>query len=291
MEKEHLMRQALLRLNKLLLQADKNAVLALSFLLLTLFIYLDYQTHFEIAISFFYLIPIALVTWYIGPKMGRALAILSITAWLTFNLLSGRTYSQEFIRYINVVVRLALFLGIVELLWEFKQALLHEHNQSHTDHLTGIPNSREFYDRAEMEIERARRNRTPLSLAYIDIDNFKQFNDRLGHSEGDKLLRSVAAVVSRRIRKIDVFARIGGDEFVLLLPDTLQAGALSAMQKVEQAIAEEVRTSSLPIMLSVGVATFASPPSSVDAMLQKADQLMYQSKQLGRNRISSAKYD
>jgi len=291
MEKSRLMRQALIRLNKLLSRADKNAVLILSFLLLALFVYLDHQTHFEIAISFFYLIPIALVTWYIGPKMGKILAILGIAAWLTFNLFSERAYSQEFIRYVNAIVRLILFLGIVELLWEFKRALLHERNQSRTDHLTGIPNSREFYDRAEMEIERARRNGTPLSLAYIDIDNFKRFNDRLGHSEGDKLLRSVATVVSKRIRKIDVFARIGGDEFVLLLPDTAQAGALSAMQKVEQAITEEVRTSPLPIMLSVGVATFASPPSSVDAMLQKADQLMYQSKQLGRNRISSAEYD
>ena len=265
-------------------------MLAFSGLLLALFVYLDFQTHFEIAVSFFYLTPILLATWYVGSKAGRTLAVISIMAWLSFNLLSGRAYSQEYIPYINALLRLALFLGVVELLCEFKRAWLHERSQSRTDHLTGICNSRAFFDQAEMEIERARRNHAPLSLVYIDVDNFKTLNDSLGHSEGDKHLKTLAEAVSGLVRKVDVFARIGGDEFALLLPNTDLGGALAVVHKMEQGIARGMRGALLPVTVSMGVAAFQSPPPSVDAMLQKADQLMYESKRLGKNRVTGAEF-
>jgi diguanylate cyclase (GGDEF)-like protein len=285
------MRLLLSHIHAFFLKMGGKFVLVFSAMLLTLFVYLDFQTRFEIAVSFFYLIPILLSAWYVGLKAGRTLAVLSITAWLVFNLLSGRVYSQEYIRYVNALVRLALFLAAVELVCELKRALQHERSQSRTDHLTGILNSRAFFNQAALEVERARRNGTPLSLAYIDLDNFKNLNDSLGHSEGDKLLQAFTETVSGLVRKVDVFARIGGDEFVLLLPNADLDGALAVARKMEQVLASRMSSAPMPVTISIGVAAFQSPPPSVDAMLQKADKLMYESKRLGKNQVTGAEFD
>ena len=162
---------------------------------------------------------------------------------------------------------------------------------SRTDYLTGISNSREFFNRAESELERARRYKSPFSVAYIDLDNFKQVNDKLGHSEGDRLLKAITQTISASIRKTDTFARLGGDEFVILFSNTEQEGAIPAVQKIEKIIVDEVKVIAIPVTLSVGVATFKSAPYSVDKMLQKADELMYRAKSQGKHQVCYAQFD
>jgi diguanylate cyclase (GGDEF)-like protein len=279
------MRAVLMWCHKVLSRLHPSAVLALTVSMILLFSYWDYQTQYEIAISLLLLLPITLVTWYVGYRTGLLLSVLSVLLWLTLNTLSGRTYTHEFIRYLNTLLRLFLLTGIVWLLHELKLAMLHEHTQSHTDHQTGLPNSREFYSQAEREIERMRRHPAPLSLAYMDADNFKQVNDHFGHSTGDQLLKALAEVVTAVIRRNDLFARIGGDEFVLLLPDTDPQAARSTLQKVEIAILVGMKSLPARLTLSIGVVTFHTAPSSVDAMLQEVDGLMYQAKSEGKNRI------
>ncbi len=286
-----MVRSFLARAHEFLSKLNKGALFALMFLLVALLGYLDYGTGFELTFSFFYLIPIVIVTWYISLRVGLVVALISVVAWLVSNWLAGEPYSHEAIRYFNAFMRLGLFVMVSSLLNELRLILIHERTLSRTDYLTGISNSREFFNRAELELERARRYKSPFSVAYIDLDNFKQVNDKLGHSEGDRLLKAITQTISASIRKTDTFARLGGDEFVILFSSTEQEGAIPAVQKIEKIIVDEVKVIAIPVTLSVGVATFKSAPYSVDKMLQKADELMYRAKSQGKNQVYYAQFD
>lgn len=277
------MRILLVRIHKVLLKLDPRVILVGCLLMAALFGYVDYLTGFEISFSLFYLIPIAIAAWYVNARSGLMLIAVSIVAWLVSNWLAGETYTHEIIRYFNALTRLAVFLLVNELLYELKLVVSHEHRQSRTDHLTGISNSREFYDQATLELERSRRYGRPFSVAYLDLDDFKSINDTLGHSEGDRLLKSVAQTVDGIIRKTDVFARLGGDEFVILFPNTDQSGAKSAMGKIETALNKRALEMVPPVTLSIGVITFHSVPVTVDRMLRQADHAMYQAKSHGKD--------
>jgi diguanylate cyclase (GGDEF)-like protein len=286
-----MLRRSLVHLHEILSKLGKQAIFTLALLLIALFGYLDYLTGFEIASSFFYLIPITIAVWYIGQKAGGVVIAIYAILWLASNWQGGETCSSEAIHCFNASIRLVLFSGFSSLLNELKLALSHEHSLSRTDHLTGVHNSREFFDQAALELERAHRLEYPLSIAYIDVDNFKQINDRFGHSEGDKLLKLLAQTTTDVIRKVDIFARIGGDEFVILFPNTDQEGALSAARKMESAIADRMKALPLPLTLSIGLVTFTSAPFTVDKLLQTADEVMYRSKKQGKSRITSAQID
>ena len=279
------MRTHLARAHEFLLNLPRWAVLTGVGLLVSLFGYVDYRTGFEVSFSFFYLIPIALTAWYVDGRAGLAVVAVSILTWMLSNWLAGETYSHEIIRYFNALTRLAVFVLVNQLLYELKLVVLHEHSQARTDHLTGISNSREFFDLATLELEQARRHRRPFSVAYLDLDDFKRVNDTLGHSEGDRLLRTLAQAAAGVIRKTDIFARLGGDEFVILFPDTDQVGARCAVGKIEEAVGEQVRNIVPPVTLSVGVVTFHSVPITVDRMLRESDRLMYQAKSQGKHRV------
>ena len=149
-------------------------------------------------------------------------------------------------------------------------------------------NRRSFEIAAERERLRAARHGTVLSLAYLDIDHFKSANDRLGHHAGDKVLEEVAGAISRAVRGTDLFARVGGDEFVLLLPETDARESMTVAQRVRSAAAAAARRAGYPVALSAGIATFHYPPESVDAMLAAADSLLYKAKAAGRDRVVGA---
>jgi diguanylate cyclase (GGDEF)-like protein len=274
------------RTNDLLSAADKRATLALALLLVLLLGLLDYRTGFELTLSFFYLLPMALAVWYLGANHGRAIALLCTLTWAVTNRLTGTLIGNGLIRVWNTGERFLIFILFTELLVGLKHALQQEKVLSRTDSLTGISNHRDFRDRATAEILRARRNNRPLTVAFIDLDSFKQINDTLGHAEGDALLHSIAATVSTVIRKTDLFARVGGDEFALLLTETDQEQAKRVMKKIESALAGMTGNAAARVTLSIGVVTFTSAPNSVDELLNKADTLMYGVKMKSKNNIA-----
>ena len=161
---------------------------------------------------------------------------------------------------------------------------------SQTDHLTGIANHREFYEQAHAELVRANRSRLPICLAYIDLDGFKEINDRFGHRAGDAVLRTVAQIFQSTIRRTDTVARLGGDEFGILLPITSQAGAQCIMKRLHDKLLKQMKESQVNVTLSAGVVTFTSPPASVDEMIHQADVLMYKAKAQGKNDILFMQY-
>ena len=133
---------------------------------------------------------------------------------------------------------------------------------------------------------RARRYAHPFSVAYLDLDDFKLVNDRLGHLAGDAVLRSVARALSGVMRASDVVARLGGDEFVVLLPEASAAPARLATEKLRGALADVVPAHGWRMTASIGVATFLVPPESVDELLGAVDGLMYRAKQGGKNGVA-----
>lgn len=160
-----------------------------------------------------------------------------------------------------------------------------------TDSLTGLMNRRAFVTATEIEVGRGDRTESSLSVLLLDVDHFKQINDRLGHATGDSVLAALGAMLPRQARPYDVVARWGGEEFVLALPNASAADARGVAERIRHAVAEaEVRTpggEAVPVTVSIGVAE-RRQGESLDSMLDRADCAMYAAKTGGRNRVHVA---
>lgn len=171
--------------------------------------------------------------------------------------------------------------------------LLHQLEQlAVTDGLTGLYNYRHFHERYQEEVRRARRYQTPFAIMLIDMDNFKQVNDRYGHLEGDYVLVQVAELIRRTVRETELIARYGGDEFAILLPATNLQGARIAAERLLHAIrtSEFTTTDGEPIpnlTLSVGLAAYPDSGGSPAEILEKADEALETAKKTGRNRLEA----
>ena len=163
--------------------------------------------------------------------------------------------------------------------------------QARRDPLTGLLNRREILRLAEQEMLRARRQSGSLTLLMLDLDHFKSVNDQFGHPAGDEVLRHVAHLMTHAIRQTDHVARFGGEEFVVLLPDTSESNAIHLAEKLRQKLAETpVASLGISVTASIGLACMAAESTlSVDALLQHADDALYQAKHQGRNRTVVAK--
>lgn len=173
---------------------------------------------------------------------------------------------------------------------ESREALLEaEKKLARCDALTGLANRRAFYERAEQERKRSARYQRPLSLAYVDLDNFKHVNDTHGHETGDQVLTTVAAVLGKNLRSEDLAARLGGDEFAVLLPESGDAAAAFVIHKLHRLLTAAMQEKQFPVTFSVGLVTYDPVPQSTEHMVQKADELMYEVKRQGKNAIRHLK--
>jgi diguanylate cyclase (GGDEF)-like protein len=184
-----------------------------------------------------------------------------------------------------VMARVALHLQVV------RQRRMLE-RLANIDGLTELANRRRFDEIFAIEWQRARRNHAPLSLAILDIDAFKQYNDRYGHPAGDRALRSVARVAYAAMRRpTDLAARYGGEELVLLMPDTDAANALGVMEELREAVVNLAiahEASSVAPMLSASIGGATLVPGSAELqfeLFEAADAQLYRAKQAGRNRV------
>ena len=157
-----------------------------------------------------------------------------------------------------------------------------------TDPLTGALNRRAIARESAREISRAHRSRTPFSIVVIDIDHFKAINDRHGHSTGDQALCALTALLRRGLRKIDLIGRLGGEEFVLILPDTRLDGAALIAEKLRRKLSTRplaLSTGSLKMTFTAGVAQLLASDTGLHSLLERADKALYRGKSEGRNRI------
>jgi diguanylate cyclase (GGDEF)-like protein len=155
---------------------------------------------------------------------------------------------------------------------------------AHTDPLTGLSNRRAFQEALELELERARRGGRPVSLLVADLDHFKRVNDRLGHPGGDEVLKRVAGQMTRLTRNVDLPARLGGEEFALVLPEAAKHDALLVGERLRRAVKAAFVDTEAPLTVSVGVTCFPDDGESADDLLLAGDQALYAAKKLGRDR-------
>ncbi|MGC1852951.1 MAG: diguanylate cyclase [Solirubrobacterales bacterium] len=189
-----------------------------------------------------------------------------------------------------VGLALAALLSALVLVWSRNERMQELRQQASQDPLTGLKNRRRFGEDLRTELARSRREGTPGAVLMLDLDNFKQVNDTLGHPEGDRVIADIAGVLSRRMRATDVLARLGGDEFAIVLPRC----QLDEAEEVADAIAKEIRLHTPPgeavppITASIGVATFGPDSDGADVVLSAADNALYEAKRAGRDSVRVA---
>lgn len=240
----------------------------------------------ELALSLFFLIPIVSATWYSGTPAGVSMAVACIMIWLYTDLKIISTYSAKWLPFLNEGLRLTVFLFVVSILHRMKEMIRIHKNLAVHDSLTGIFNRRGFNIEGFKEIERSRRTGNPFSIVYMDIDNFKEVNDTLGHHTGDALLACVGGILKSRLRNMDIVARPGGDEFLMMLPRTTGKAAEQAIKKLKNFLDDAMARNNWAVSFSFGIASFSNGiPASVNIAVSSADRLMYIAKNSGKNRI------
>jgi diguanylate cyclase (GGDEF)-like protein len=185
---------------------------------------------------------------------------------------------------------LAALLAALVLVWSRNERMRELQLQASQDPLTGLKNRRRFGEDLRTELARSRREDTVGAVLMLDLDNFKQVNDTLGHPAGDRVIADLAGVLRQRMRATDVVARLGGDEFAIVLPRC----DLDEAEEVAEAIAKAIRMhtppgeAAPPITASIGIATFGPRAESYDAVLSAADDAMYEAKRAGRDSVRVA---
>src|SRR5215212_495291 len=227
----------------------------------------------------------------VAPRIALALAVLATAAYLGAGLVANPTPG------IRPLVTMAVNLTGVYLLAYIGASVGREQRRardaairlSTVDALTGLYNRSFFFSALEREIARGDRSGRAFCLVMLDLDDLKSVNDRFGHIAGDQVLRNVSDTVRSGVRKIDVAARYGGDEFVALLPETDPTGGWVLAEKIRQTVAEQGMPGIDPApTVSVGVVSYPADGRSADALLVSADRAMYASKRGGKNRVARA---
>jgi diguanylate cyclase (GGDEF)-like protein len=255
--------------------------------------------------------PILLTDWEMpgldGPSLVREVRAGEWPGYVYAILLTGRDarehvlagleagaddYLKKPVDEAELVARMKTGRRVAELEARLRAAEREARRLSLTDALTGAYNRRHLLEELPLELERALRHDHPMALAICDIDHFKRINDTYGHQAGDEVLRAFAALLMDSLRDIDWVARFGGEEFVIVLPATDQAGALQVAEKLRRRVEElAVRAGDATIRLtsSFGVASVkaAWPAQPLpEALIELADLCLYRSKQGGRNRVT-----
>ncbi len=245
----------------------------------------DFFSGVEVRTFPLYYAPISLAAWYFGRTGSVVAASLCALAWFESNQLAGLEFSHPAIWVANTMMQGASFAIVGLLVASLKLALSRERALSRVDPLCGLLNSRAFYEDSGRLLALCRRGKRPVTLAYLDLDNFKAVNDAFGHKAGDNLLCAVARVIQSSDRSSDLAARLGGDEFALLLLETDPDEVRQTLERLRVALGQPTPDLSGNVTVSIGAVTFVTAPADIQAMVQMADSVMYSAKADGKNRI------
>ncbi len=233
-------------------------------------------------IDLLYLVPVFLAAWYVSEYLGAFVCMICGLSMIVDNHIvpgNGQGLGCEW----NVITEIMFLMAINFTIAAFKKKYDRTMGLANKDCLTGALNRNGFFPIAEHEINMSRRYNRTLTIAYMDIDNFKMINDTLGHHTGDVLLSTVVKTIQENIRASDTLARLGGDEFVLLFTETAEENARKFLGKLMQKLRISMSKNGWRVTFSLGVITFANPPASVDDMIKAADLKMYSVKLRGKH--------
>lgn len=265
--------------------ADRLTVLVVASVVLLLIGILDYASGEELASSVFYFLPVAIVGWRFGYRTSGVFALFSTLVWVLVILVLGMPYSSLFAAVWDGMSRFSIYFAFAVLLGHVRQSLEQARQMAMTDHLTGVANARYFIELAERELEHCRRHGRPFTLAYIDIDDFKDVNDEIGHSGGDRVIKAVADALQSSIRRVDHIARQGGDEFMLFLHEVDAQHAGLVLQQIHSRAKTLLEGNGCAVTLSIGAMTWIDPPGSLDVAIHTADHVMYEVKRGEKGKV------
>jgi diguanylate cyclase (GGDEF)-like protein len=254
----------------------------MGFVLLVITIFADLEIHATASFSLFYLISVLAVAWGGGPLPGLLMA-----AFVAFveRFYMHRNTTSSGILFWNTLLRFFSFTVVIYMMALLREFIENERKSSRSDFLTGLLNSRGFYERSEIELQRAKRYGGRLALAYIDCDNFKTINDTFGHETGDNVLRLVGETMNLSTRSTDLACRLGGDEFAILLTDASENDSEDVLKKLLERLLTAMKVNNWPVTFSIGGVFFPKPPDTVESMIKAGDELMYEIKKSEKNRI------
>ncbi len=273
------------RLDAWAARLPRSIVAVASWLLLAGFAVADYTTHQLVTFDDFYLLPIAVVAWYSGRRLGVVTAALATLAWGIDNARAPGFGEHPNMLLWSLVSRLAFFLVMALLVVALREHLRAERRLARVDSLTGVANRRGFEEAAFRETRRCQRYGQSFSIAYLDVDDFKRVNDEHGHHAGDELLFCLAETLRQHTRAADTVGRVGGDEFVVLLPETGGVQARRVVEKLRDQLRQATCVRQLPVTFSIGVVTFVRSPANLEEMLSRVDQVMYDVKRAKKDSV------
>jgi diguanylate cyclase (GGDEF)-like protein len=236
----------------------------------------------------FLFIPVVGVGWFARRSwLGYLVAAIAATDTVVLALVAESDASPA-VALASGLIRLGLYAAVLGLLGMMRSERAGDQRAASVDALTGAANPRAFDVAARREIARAQRCGGRISLACLDVDDFKAINDDLGHAAGDRVLAHVGHVLRSSVRGTDTVARTGGDEFAILLPETGAAAADDVLRRVRVELGRITLREGRPVSFSLGLVTFETPPASVAEMTAAADELMYRAKRGGKDRMARA---
>ncbi len=262
--------------------ALRAAITGAAFAVMIMVATLDISTRNSMEWSIVYAICVAFIAWYGTLWLGLLASFLAGALSLSSAALAGGASAPgEAVAAVPIAVILALFAVALNVL---HQALVTATELARTDPLTGTNNSRALFEAASAELIRARRYGHQFTVVYFDLDDFKGVNDRFGHSAGDEVLRAFVKAISADTRRTDTLGRVGGDEFVLLMPETGRAAASGLLEKLRRNVRAKLCGGDCDVGISAGAVVFEKPPPCMDDMIRMADDTMYEAKRSGKDR-------
>ena len=245
----------------------------------------DYVTGIELMMSPMYAFPCLLMDWRIGRLQALLYAIAaSLVQWLV-GTYGGRSYSHPSYIYWDVVLNVVFYGALIWVVAKLRLALEMERLLSRVDFLTRLANRASLYDALKLEIQRSRRYGHSLTLVSIDCDNFAGFNERKGHSTGDLLLQAVADALSHQFRSTDLITRYGGDEFMIVLPETGAQHMDILLAKLRQHLDNLMLLRSWPMSFNLACSIFTYPPEDLSRLMEMHGESVRQGKQQGYNQL------
>jgi len=263
----------------------RRTLRVIAYLLITLGVYwVNVATPPAARLGTLYIIPVLLVTWTEGLAWGIVFGIASIALRETVAWSQMPADTPLLWRFANAAAYILVVAVAMAGLQKLRRSQAQLAQLVTQDVLTNVLNARAFADRLGQELERNRRYPRPLSLIYMDLDNFKVINDTHGHQTGDAVLRLVADAMRTSVRTADVVGRLGGDEFGVLMPET-DAQLADAAAKRLVASLRNVFKGTPSVTASIGVVSCMATDASTDELLRRADQAMYDAKKAGKDRV------
>ena len=257
----------------------KLAAIAISLAAASVVAVVDFLTGDNLPLVVCYLPSFLMMCWVAPPMWAYNMAAICSGLWMVDDLL---VLERSHINPENIwigSIHFIFFSVIAGMVFRLRAAHERERLYARTDALTELANSKAFHGVAAQELARCKRTGGQLAVAFIDCDNFKTVNDTLGHQTGDDLLKAIADTMKTHIRSMDTAARMGGDEFALLLPDATVEEAELVVNRLREKLLERMQQGGWPVTFSIGVAIYQTLPNTIDDMIHAADVLMYEVKQ------------